>query len=395
MIFDTIVIGKGLIGAAAAKYLSSPKNKVALIGPDEPRNPDKAMVFASHYDQGRIQRIIGTDEVWTKLNLTSARQYQSIEKQSGITFHNQDGCLYVNPRGVDEYLSNAAQQAQQAGISYTPFKTAKEITSFFPGFIFPASSEGLFETAPSGSINPRLLIKAQLKLLQQNKGVVINDMAIKIEYEKNMFTVTTGENKTYFSGKILLCPGAFINFFPLTEKKLDLDLKSETVLLAEVTEDEAKRLSNLPSLLYEIETANYRNIYLIKPLQYPDGKFYLKMGCNLPGDIHFDTLAEVQDWFRKGNSDAHLPVLKEALISIMPSLQAKNFITGRCMVSYTRHRKEYIGEIENDGLFVACGGNGYSAMCADAIGKIAARVVLQGSFPPEFSEASFAPVFTK
>lgn len=34
MDFDTIVIGKGLLGSAAAKYLSR-WQKVAVIGPDE------------------------------------------------------------------------------------------------------------------------------------------------------------------------------------------------------------------------------------------------------------------------------------------------------------------------------------------------------------------------
>ncbi len=393
MTFDNIVIGKGLVGTAAAKYLSSSKNKIALLGPDEPHDPGTALVFASHYDQGRIQRIIGLDEEWTKLNVTSAKQYQSIEKESGITFQNNDGCLYVNPKGPDKYIENAAQQAKKFGVSYASFETGKEIQSTFPEFSFPDSSKGLFEAGPSGSINPRLLLKAQTKLFQKNKGVAINEVAVKIKHEKNIFSITTNENKIYYSHKVLLCPGAFINFFDLIERKLDLDLKSETIVLAELSNAEAGRLSKLPSLLYEIETDAFKNIYLVKPLKYPDGKFYLKMGCNLQGDIHFDKLAGIQDWFRKGNSDKHLPILKEALLQIMPSLRAKKFITGRCIVSYTRHKKEYIGKIK-DGLIVACGGNGYSAMCSDAVGRIAAHVVSQESFPVGFSAATFVPVFS-
>ncbi len=34
--FDYLVIGKGLIGSVAARYLSQESNKVALIGSDEP-----------------------------------------------------------------------------------------------------------------------------------------------------------------------------------------------------------------------------------------------------------------------------------------------------------------------------------------------------------------------
>src|SRR5665647_3105196 len=97
MIFDCIVIGKGLIGSAAAKYLSYSKKNVAVIGPDEHPDVNKAIVFSSHYDQGRVQRIIGVDPVWTLLNLQSANQYKFIEEESGISFHSKVGCLYVNP----------------------------------------------------------------------------------------------------------------------------------------------------------------------------------------------------------------------------------------------------------------------------------------------------------
>ena len=34
--FDYIVIGKGLMGSAAARYLSQSGAKVGIIGPDEP-----------------------------------------------------------------------------------------------------------------------------------------------------------------------------------------------------------------------------------------------------------------------------------------------------------------------------------------------------------------------
>ena len=76
MIFDCIVIGKGLIGSAAARYLSQSQKSVAIIGPDEHPDVNEAIVFSSHYDQGRVQRIIGTDPEWTLLNLQSSAQYE-------------------------------------------------------------------------------------------------------------------------------------------------------------------------------------------------------------------------------------------------------------------------------------------------------------------------------
>jgi sarcosine oxidase len=90
--------------------------------------------------------------------------------------------------------------------------------------------------------------------------------------------VQTQSGETFYANKVLLAPGAFINFLQLMQRKLALRLKSETVLLAKVSEAEAEGLSTQPSLLYEIETKEFEEIYLIRPIQYPDGKLVFKNG---------------------------------------------------------------------------------------------------------------------
>ena len=77
--FSTIVIGKGLVGAAAAKYLAATQPGVAVIGPDEPTDYATATVFASHYDQARVLRRIGRDAISTRLNADAAREYPAIQ----------------------------------------------------------------------------------------------------------------------------------------------------------------------------------------------------------------------------------------------------------------------------------------------------------------------------
>ena len=393
MIFDCVVIGKGLMGSAAARYLSQSQRNIAVIGPDEHPDINEAIVFSSHYDQGRVQRIMGADPVWTLLNLQSSGQYSFLEKETGITFHSGVGCLYVNPAGVDSYLEQIEEQSNQFKLKYDFFEDGEAINKTFSDFSFPASSQGIFESSPSGYINPRLLIKAQLNLFQKNNGTVVDDIANEIEYKEDCLQIKTLNGNVYRAKKVLLCPGAFINFFNLTKSKLALSLKGETTLWVNVTAKEAARLSRLPSLLYEIDNSAYKNVYLIQPVQYPDGKYYLKMGCNLPGDIYFDNIEDIQHWFRGGTSDTNLEVLKDALLKIIPRLQAQEYFTKRCIVSFTKHRKPYIGQLDETGVFVACGGNGYSAMCSDALGSIASHLLTEGVFPTEYSAATFKPVF--
>lgn len=390
--FDTIVVGKGLIGAAAAKYLALTGQRIAVIGADEPADVHSATVYASHYDQGRVQRIVGRDEVWTRLNTESASVYPQLQSETGIDFHYPVGCLYVTLHQDDAYLNMLPQQAAQFGFSYQLYADGVAVNHAYPDFVFPHEARANFEAPPSGHINPRKLIEAQLSVAATHKATVISGTVTKVYKANGLVYVETQAGETYKAGKVLLAPGAFANFLGLLNRPLALQLKSETVLLARVSEAEAERLAQLPSLLYEIETSLLEEIYLIRPLQYPDGNWYLKMGSNLTADQRFDTLSEIQQWFRNGDSDANLAVQKEALELLMPGLQVLDYVTKRCIITYTQHRKQYIGQAEED-IYVATGGNGYSAMCSDAVGRLAVHNVVYNYLPEPYNAHDFRLVW--
>lgn len=375
--YNIVVIGKGLVGSAAAKYLSESDKNVAVIGPDEPKQNENPIVYASHYDQARVQRLIGKDEIWTKLNKDSVKQYASIQQRTGIQFHDPVGCLYVNPKGRDHYLSNVDLQAKEFDLNYKYFNNADDIKNDFNDFDFPVGSEGIFESNPSGLINPRLLLKAQLDIIEQNNGSIICETVSSVVKTEEHFTINTFEGNSFSAEKVLVATGSFINFINLLPDQLDLKTKGEVIILIKVNEGEAKRLSKLPSLLYEIDNEQIEGVYLIKPVLYPDGNHYLKMGCNLPEDIYFDTLEEAQDWFRHTDNDQFAERMKNAVMKIIPGLKVESYFTHNCIISRTAHGRPYIGETSLPGLFVAGGCNGYSAMCSDAIGAVACEMIIK------------------
>ncbi|HRH59532.1 MAG TPA: FAD-dependent oxidoreductase [Chitinophagaceae bacterium] len=391
-IYDIIVVGKGLIGAAAAKYISRHHANILVVGADEPANNHDAIVYASHYDQGRVQRIVGRDTVWTRLNIDSAKQYKQLQQESGLEFHYPVGCLYATAHEQDNYLAHLHEQAARFDFPYRLYN-GEELQTAFPDFHFPENIRANFEAAPSGHINPRKLIEAQLTVCKKNGGTVISDTVVQVKPVHDIFQITTASKNIYKAKKVLLAPGAFTNFLSLMQQKLWLQLKSETIVQAKVTAEEAARLSKLPSLLYEITTDELDEIYLIRPIQYPDGNYYLKIGCNLTNDKYFSTLEEVQQWFRNGDSEMNLPVLKQALQEVMPHLMVQEYIAKRCIITYTKHRKQYISETDCKGLYIATGGNGYSAMCSDALGNIASHVVINNSFPAGYCAEDFIPVW--
>lgn len=391
--YDIIVIGKGLIGSAAAKYLSESNKTVAIIGPDEPAENDKPIVYASHYDQARVQRIIGKDEVWTRLNADSAKQYASMQEKTGIQFHDPVGCLYVNPKGKDSYLSNADSQAKKFDLKYKFYQNADEIKNDFNDYHFPDESQGIFEADPSGLINPRLLLKAQLKIFEQYNGSIIRETVSSLEKTTEHFKVNTFEGNQFIADNVLVTTGSFLNYLDILPKKLDLKTKGEVIILIKVNETEAKRLSRLPSLLYEIDNEEIEGVYLIKPVLYPDGNYYLKMGCNLPEDIYFDTLEEAQNWFRIIDNSRFAVRMKRAVLEIIPDLKVESYYTHNCIISRTSHGRPYIGETEEEGLFLAGGCNGYSAMCSDAIGGAASDFIVKKEINKSYLKNSFEIIY--
>lgn len=393
MKYEVLIVGKGLIGSAVARHLSYSVGNLAIVGPDEPQDYNLSVVYASHYDSGRVQRLIGQTDAMTQLNLASVRQYATLQKESGILFHKGAGCLYVNPLGNDAYLDQVNERAGHFGLEATMYDAGKKLADSFREFHFPASAKGMYEPAPSGYISPPQLIKAQLHVFEKNEGVILRETVNGIFYRKGFAEVTTVEGNSYRAAKVVLAAGAFTNFSNLLEQPLDVVIKSETVLLAKVSREEARRLSSMPSLLYELDNGEVEGVYATPPIQYPDGNYYLKMGCNLPEDIFFGSdLREIQNWFRHGDSKASEAKMMKHLKEIMPHLQVEGGTTKRCILPRTQHHKNpYIGKI-HERLFLTAP-NGWSAMCADGIGKVMASLVTHGVFPAEYAAADFQPFF--
>ena len=394
MIYDTIIIGRGLIGTAAAKYLSRTKKRVALIGPDEATTAREKIVFASHYDATRIQGLVGKDAITTILNQQSAHAFAQLENETGIQFRSEEGCLTVFPDNADFFIKEYETRAKNFDIPYRIAESGDWLKELTPEFTFPSSAKGFYELAPAGHINPRLLIQAQQIVFEKNGGEIFNETVKEIFFEKNLIKITCFSGQIFEAEKVLLATGAFTNFFHLLKNKVQLKLKSESTVWVKVEQEEASKLQSLPALLYKINQPGIQDIYLIQPVKYPDGNYYLKIGANISGDQFFSTSEEITNWFNYSGS-LEVSGLLHALQVILPQLSYSEYFEKRCIVCYTPHGKPFVGPIDERSLFIAAGGNGYGAMSSDALGNIAATMMGQGRFPAGISAEAFVPVFEK
>ncbi|MEZ4730813.1 MAG: FAD-dependent oxidoreductase [Caldilineaceae bacterium] len=392
--FDIAVIGNGMMGAAATRYLRAAGLEVAAIGPNEPADwQNHQGVFASHYDQGRITRIIDPDEVWGLLGKRSIAVYPEVEAQSSIKFHHAASCLRVSadPTAPGDTILQAEQVGRTHDAAFTIERVGEGLDDIFPFLQFPVGALALWERGGAGYVNPRQLVQAQLTIAAQQGATVVPEAVTALTTTPSGVTVTTTAGQQIQARNALIAAGAYSGW--LLQRPLDLRRKAVTVLLAELAAPEAGRLRALPSIIYRLDNHPVlASIYSLPPIVYPDGKTYLKIGGTLRETKYVYTANEVRDWFQSTGNPVEVEALREVLLTMIPELAIQSFRSKPCVVTYTAHDYPYIDQVEEQ-IYVAAGGCGASAKSSNELGRIAALLVEKGQWHYDLPAALFAARF--
>ncbi|MGY5775515.1 NAD(P)/FAD-dependent oxidoreductase [Rhizobium sp. LEGMi135b] len=391
--FRFIVVGRGMMGAAAARHLANQTDGIAVIGPDEPE--DRAShqgVFGSHYDEGRITRTIDPDADWARLANRSISRYAEIERDSGIQFYAPVGCLVTGPKrgGETSYVGDVLEAADRLGVQ-TEILGDAELGNKFPFFSFASGSEGVFEPHGAGHISPRRLVKAQSLLAEKAGARVIKQTTLSIRDEGGLAVVTTAEGETFSAEKILLAAGGFSIAENLLQQPVKMKVYGRTVTFFEVSEAEAEALSDMPSLISKAPD-DVDSIYMLPPIRYPDGKYYMKIGGD-PDDLQFKTEAELRAWFRTDGRDKAREHLTRIFHGLVPGVKRPPALTNSCAVSYSPTGYPMIGYTSSPRVAVLTGGCGTAAKSSDEIGRLGAELLLAGRIKDEGYSTDFSAHF--
>lgn len=386
---DIAVIGLGMMGAAATRHLASMGVNVLGVGPGEPADWQAHNgVFASHYDQGRITRILDPDPVWGRLAQRSIPRYAEIEAKTGVKFHFPVGGLRATPDTSDP--TDTVESAQRIGREWgVDFDTLDRVglAQYFPYWAFPETATGLWERGEAGYINPRSLVKAQLIAAIQNGAELVQETVVGLKKEDGSFVITTDRSSSFRANKVLIAGGGYTNH--LLERPLDLRPKAVTVLLGEVNEAEQARLAGMPTLIYRLPQDDYLySIYALPPIAYPDGKTYIKIGgmaweCPL---IHHPE--QFVAWFHGDGNPTEVEALHRSMLSLIPDLRVEAWRTTPCVLTYTASGFPYADQVD-DNLFVVTGGNGSAAKSSDEIGRVGALLAANGSWVYDLDATHF------
>jgi sarcosine oxidase len=388
--FRFIVVGRGMMGAAAARHLACQTDGIAVIGPDEPADRKRHDgVFASHYDEGRITRTIDPDANWALLANRSIARYEEIEHDSGIQFYSEVGCLVVGPKrgGADSYIEHVVAAASRLHVK-TDILDDDGLKSRFPFFSFVEGSEGVHEPHGAGHISPRRLVQAQSFLAEQAGAAVIKETVTSIRDEGGLAVVTTSQGNRYRAEKVLMAAGGFSIAEGLLATPVDMKVCGRTVAFFEVSTGDARALSAMPSLITK-GVDDIDSIYLLPPIRYPDGRYYLKIGGD-PDDLGLERDSELRAWFRTDGRETVRDHLTGIIRRLVPDLDPISVTSSSCVTSYPPTDYPMISYTASPRIAILTGGCGTAAKSSDEIGRLGAELILEdrindGGYTTDFS----------
>lgn len=388
--FDFVVVGRGMMGAAAARHLAATGASVALVGRGEPADWQKHDgVFASHYDSGRITRTIDQDPDWALLAKRSIARYRAIEAESGIDFYGETGCLISGPAGGD-FLTAVEAVAKRYALE-APLLDRAALRARFPWFDLPESSAGVFEVKGAGYIDPRKLVAAQVACMEKADGVSILDDALSVTDAGGRAAVALKSGGAVTGGRVLVATGGFSRAPGLLPRVPALVVKARTVVLAQLSPEQAEAYRAMPSWIDEsADPADH--FYFLPPIVYPDGHSYLKIGGD-PTEVAIEEEQAIRDWFRGEGRPEAIVHLKRLLARSIPDLDPVRLVSAPCVTTYTVHGYPYAGFVEGDRVALLTGGNGAAAKSSDEIGRIGADLVIRGKMDEPDYTTDFAVHF--
>ncbi|MFI8927175.1 NAD(P)/FAD-dependent oxidoreductase [Streptomyces sp. NPDC053474] len=408
---DVLVVGAGMFGSAAAKYLSRAGADTMVVGPLEPVRPQTARLpeFSSHHDESRIAPCLGWDRFWGTVDSRSAARYRDIEAESGVEFFHECGALALVAASLRERTEAMLRASEGDGVVVERMLEA-ELRQAFPGLGLPpmvGGVEGLLERESAGYVNPRQLVEAQTRLATASGARLLRGTAASVRrdgrtslWHVDVDAAESAGRVTVRAERVLIAAGSLVNHTHVlpSPQRLDLQVFTEPNLLFEVADRQLPALRRLPTVVtIDPQDSGSDNLsaYLIPPVRYPDGRWYLRVGPAMQPIVReLHTAGEAHAWYAHQRvTPEQSDFLTRMSRILLPQLEPVCVREACCVVDKTPSRYPYIGHLdEGETLTVAVGGNGHGARGSDEIGRLASTVVLEQPWDFPLPQETFAPM---
>ncbi len=360
MNYDAIVIGGGISGCAAAYYLSSAGQSVALIEKDSPAAHASGFAFGSLHTQFqppsagppiewfRAESIDLHHELAKSLPETSGVDYHFKEKAGLVLAFDEADVAYLKPTGAAAFLRDTWPIDRQ-DVRWLAYGELSHIDARVSTDVIGALYlGGMTEISPSGLTN------ALWTAAERNDAVMINSEVSSIEIVDGKATGVVTAQDTFQGSVVVLAAG------PWSESLLNRGSSTSRVNLP-VTPLKGEMLR------YDLGDEPPVPVSLWWGSDYasskPDGLLYV-------GTTHADA------GFNEKPSEAGREQIRRSAERALPFLaEAKIAHHTACLRPVTPDGLPIVGRIPGiEGLIVATGGGPIGIELGPAIGKLAADI---------------------
>lgn len=383
--FQLVVVGAGLMGSAAAFHASQLSNiSVCLVGPPEPKSRQEADIFGCWHDEGRLYYRISSDHTWQVVSSRSIERLANLDELTGIKLCTETGCIHIYKDKMKlEEMMEVSRQLDLDGqdISHT-------WKNIFPFFNMPEGSSICFEKKCAGHLSPRKLVEAHQKAAQMAGTHLLREIVMTVRPSQtamHRWEVVTENGTVLRCQQVLVAAGGYAALKPLFQHVKPgfvpkLELRTQTVAFLQISEEEAHRLRRMPGMRIRHPFKNLDGGYVLPPIKYPDGKWYLKMGHGRAYEEKRSSLAEVTQWYRQQSGVPEcVQELTQYLKYLLPGLKVESVCGDGCLTSHTPNGEPYI-DVVAEGFGVVLGGNGVGAKSCAELGRLSARLTLLGEW---------------
>jgi monomeric sarcosine oxidase len=208
MSYDTVIIGAGVMGAAAACEVARDGATVALIDQAALPNPRAASI-----DHSKVFRFAYPDPLYARMAVDSLKLWRRLEADTGRPLLTQTGLLMTG-HTEPSFETESLEVLQSLGLEVERL-TGYEAARRFPQFNGDAFPYAVFE--PSGAILHAERIVNALILLARRRGaeIIEADRVVSIDRGKKSTVIITTA-----SGRAIECGRAMVASGPWTVKLL-------------------------------------------------------------------------------------------------------------------------------------------------------------------------------
>lgn len=390
--YDLAVIGAGPLGAATARHAAESGARVVLFGPEEPADPsDHEGTWAGWYDQGRLCHVLEVPLMTSLLAMRSRRRFDDLIARTGINFLTPTHSVTVLPTNDDGTPSLwfdeevLARNAADLGVEVDRL-SEEQLAAAYPNMTFEPGHVALRER-DAFILNPRALVAAELAGALAAGAELVRDEVSATKQIGDAVEVTTSGGGTWTAQKVVLATGAATNATGLLDRRLATSTFGATVVLAEVSGPDAVQMPTMMMMKVRDQEMLFGGI-VMAPVEYPDGRWYLKTsGASL---MHhpLDSREEIAAWARTSGESADIDEAKDLLGELLPDVEFLSMKTRPCLVCSTPSDRPFIDWADDRTLVLIEGERG--AMSADEIGRLAADFALSGEWKDSVPHEVFA-----